>query len=87
MILMIFVLHEEGEFVETLSVVIKWMETTAVRGGWRPLLNLAFCILYLAREISFFFIGQKLGFLTFSIFVSYSNTIAASKCNGIPQKT
>ena len=85
MILTIFFLNEEGEFVETLSVVIKWMEATAVREGWRPLLNLAFCI-YLAKEISFFFIGQKLGF-TVSIFVSYSNTIAASKCNGIPQKT
>lgn len=79
-------IFSQGEFVETLSVVIKWMERTAVRGGWRPLLNLAICI-YLTREISFFFVRQKLGFLTVSIFVSYSNIIAASKCNGIPQKT
>jgi len=48
-------------FVEHLSVLNKWVERTGVRGGWRPLLYLTFCI-YLVREI-LFLSGKSQGIL------------------------
>lgn len=39
-------------FVENLSVLNNWVERMAVRGGWRLLPYLTFCI-YLVREILF----------------------------------
>jgi len=47
-----FLLNEEGKFVENLSVLNKSVKRTAVRGGWRPPLYLTFFI-HLVREILF----------------------------------
>ena len=41
--------------------IYQWVERTAVRGGWRPLLYVAFCI-YLVREI-LFLSGKSQGIL------------------------
>ena len=37
------------------------MERTALRGGWRPLLYLTFCIVHVFGQGNFIFIREKSG--------------------------
>ena len=53
---------------------VKWVQRTAVIGGWRPLPYLTFCIFHLDREI-YILSGKSQGILKTDVCGNHDNNI------------